>query len=101
MAQDGGYMPLEMASDNAAITRELLAAGSDVAQERPWDWERWKVQNNKSKVDQSDELVITHNRVRLGEWFAYAGLGFPVLACYYTTNGIPGIKATPDYHNAL
>ena len=36
----GGYTPLEMASDNAAITRELLAAGSDSVQERPWDWER-------------------------------------------------------------
>ena len=38
-ARWGGYTPLEMARGNVAITRELLAAGSDV-QERPWDWER-------------------------------------------------------------
>ena len=39
----GGYTPLEMASGNAAIKRELLAAGSDFVQEQPWDWERGKV----------------------------------------------------------
>ena len=36
----GGYTPLEMARGNVAITREVLAAGSDTVQERPGEWER-------------------------------------------------------------